>query len=411
MMNHSRDWWIRIALLAFVLLAAGAIRFALAPLLGHPFDTTMFLAWAEAMREHGLTAIYDIAITSFGFRVNYPPVFLYVLWGLAHTMPVLTISLLKLPAILVDLVLGWFVWRALHTQSMVRQFVGTAAVLLNPAVFLISSFWGQVDNLYTLFAALAVWAAARNRFAGAGALAALAVCTKLQAMVIIPVLVGLLLCTGSRRIVYRCTGGAVLTGLVLLAPFLVAGKFAVFVRPFLGAVKQYAYLTMNAMNVWWPVAHGKLVSDDVRFFGISAFAIGMGLVMVSWVWAGWWAMRRRNFSDTMFAAAFCALTFFFFATEMHERYVFPVFIFLPLTLGAYWRSGLALLGILTVPFIANITYVLIPYSTIFDTVSGASRFLVLDSWWMWYALAVLIMFVMMWRNRYAKTSHHPAGVQ
>lgn len=400
-MRHSRNSWIRIALLTLVLVTAAMVRATLAPFPGHQFDIGLFLVWADMLREHGLTAIYDVTVAPYGLWVNYPPVFLYILSGLAQIFPMLGVALVKLPAIVVDLVLGVVVWYALRAKSLTRQLVATTAVLLNPAVFLVSSFWGQVDNLYTLFSAFAIWAAVRKQWASAGVLAALAVCTKPQAIVIAPVLIALFFLSRDRRTVFRCTGAAVLTMLVIFAPFLAAGKFIAFARPFLGAVKQYAYLTMNAMNVWWPVARGQLVSDDMRFFGVSAFAIGIGLVMVSWAWAGWWAMRRNSFSDTMFAAAFCALAFFFFATEMHERYVFPVFIFLPLALGAYWRSGLVLVGMLTIPFIANVAYVL----------AGTDQFFLFDWWWLWYATALLIMFVTMLRRYYAKASPYPAGVQ
>lgn len=399
------------ALFAFVLGVAVFVRAALAPFVGHVFDTNIFLLWAAALREHGLTIIYDLPVSVVGLPVNYPPVFLEVLWGLGHVFPLMSVAFLKLPAIAVDLILGGVLWYALRTESLTRQLVATTIVLLNPAIFLISSFWGQVDNLYTLFAALALWAAVRNRFSIAGVLVALAICTKLQAIVMLPVLIGLLLRTGSRRMAYRCTGGAVLTACVVLAPFLIAGKFMVFVRPFLGAVKQYAYLTVNAMNMWWPVSGGEFVSDEVRFLGVPALTIGLGLVVVSWMWAGWWIQRRHTFSDVMFAAAFCALTFFFFATEMHERYLFPVFIFLPLALGGYCRSGLVLIGILSLSFAANIFYVLFPHAIIFDTLSGASRFFVIDWWWLWNAAALVIMIVVMWREVYAKNTHHLAGVQ
>lgn len=373
--------------------AGAALRLALLPTLGYDLDIQTFIAWSEAVFNYGLTGVYDIVFPPPIIGFNYPPVFYYLLWGLAKFFGPLTLMTVKLPAISLDIIAGLVIWYVLRGKRFAVQTTAAAFVLLNPAVFLVSAYWGQVDILHTLIALLALMAAVQKRFLVSAILFTLAFFTKIQSIIFLPPLIAL--CVFARRSVLKAFLAALATAVIIVLPFIVTGNLSDLFHPLLGIIQGYPYLTVNAMNIWWPVTGGVFVPDHTPFFGVPGIYLGMTLLTLAVAFAIRFLARHRSLPDIMFAAAFITLAFFFFSTDMHERYFFPVFILLPLALSKYWRQGLVLLGMLSLSFAANIFYVLPRQAPLLADLTGWARYLLVDSWWIVNGLALLFMFATM----------------
>lgn len=383
--------WFGVWLLVVLLLCGLVLRLALIPARGYWIDVESFAAWGNSVKVHGLTEVYNTPIAPSLFSPNYPPFLYYILGFIAPFVSVFEAATIKIIAIFFDLLAALVLWFFLRRWPLV-QGSATLALVLNPAVYLISSYWGQVDSIAALlvFAALAL--ATTKRYRAAACLLALAVTTKIQAALFVPLLSALCV-FDRRRVVPPLLAGAG-TLVAIAAPFLFTGHAAALLHPFFGVLRSYPYLTVNAMNMWWPVAGGELVSDEMRILGIPALYIGMALVVVAVTYTIRFLKTAREPAHVFFAAAFVSLALFFFATDMHERYLFPVFILLPVTFVRY-RIGWLLYGMLSASFVTNIWYVLAGNP---DISNGVLRLGLFHLPWLVNGAALIMMLVTMYHQ-------------
>ena len=156
-------------LAAFILLAACALRLLIAAnVSGYNVDIGCFRAWANRMAENGPVNFYDSA-DPFSF-CDYPPGYMLVLWfvGLigkaAGTWA--TEFMVKIPPILADILLCAVLYRESRRMklSSAAALAFVALYALNPLVIMTGAAWGQADSLMTLFLALAVLYAVKDKW-------------------------------------------------------------------------------------------------------------------------------------------------------------------------------------------------------------------------------------------------------
>jgi Gpi18-like mannosyltransferase len=222
--------------------------------------------------------------------------------------------------------------------------LGAAGVALNPAVILVSAWWGQYESVYTALALVAIVLAAEGRVVAGGVAVALSVMTKPQAL---PFLLPYGAWVGGRwgpRRMAAAAGAGALVIVALWLPFVAAGgplRFLDTLRSLQDG--PYAVVTLNAWNFWGlvqgPVEPGGLaIPDSATLVGpLSARLIGLTLAggcMFALVVATW---RHPSRATLVVAMSSAALIAFAFLTTMHERYLFPVAV-LPLAL-VWWRPA------------------------------------------------------------------------
>ena len=180
-----------------VLVALGLVlRLVLVILLpgsGFANDLASFQGWAANLAAQGPWGFYERP-----FFHDYTPGYLYVLWLLGYVGQLLggLGDLVKLPAIVADLVNAWLValmLRDLGASS--RQALGGAAlVLFLPITWFDSVVWGQVDSVGVVFVLLGLRALWQDRREWAAVWAVVAAVTKPQlgilAVVVAAVVVG-----------------------------------------------------------------------------------------------------------------------------------------------------------------------------------------------------------------------------
>src|SRR5688500_9267277 len=133
--------------------AAFLLRAAVAPHFAFSSALQLFQKWRIELRTIGTLRFY-----AFDPLVDYPPGYLYILALIGRMAASPGYVLLKLPAIIGDLGLGWIAGTfaaRLAPGSITRRIPMRAAiaavVLFNPAVIALSAGWGQVDSVPVCF--------------------------------------------------------------------------------------------------------------------------------------------------------------------------------------------------------------------------------------------------------------------
>ena len=174
-----------------MVLALGlALRLIIAQLLpgsGFGVDLSAFRFWADDLATNGLTGFYQR-----DFFHDYTPGYLYILWlvGIVgHSVGGIG-DLIKVPAILADLAIGWLVWSMVIELGGRRRLALAAAfvAVVNPVTWFDSVVWGQVDSVGVVFLLLGLRDVWRDRPERAAIFTVIAALIKPQLGILIPIL-------------------------------------------------------------------------------------------------------------------------------------------------------------------------------------------------------------------------------
>ncbi|MCL1988924.1 MAG: hypothetical protein FWG64_13290 [Firmicutes bacterium] len=321
---------------AAVLVVVGIVVRLLVFMIDMPFtwDVHTFQAWANMLYVDGFAQFYySDAFT------DYPPAYMYVLfvigairsaldWGfLSPQLNLLTFS----PAIISDIITGlaiYFISKDLFHEEYIfgKAFFVSMAYLLNPAVLINSSLWGQVDAVYTLLLFLALYAVYKKQILPVYMLYGLAVLTKPQSLMLAPIFLYSVFHYSKAR---NFTAKSILTVFgygvgtfafmaLISLPFgidLVIEQFFTTIgsRPF-NSISAYNFPAMTG-GTWQGITPFYTLITSITIVGVTLFTF--------------WILYKRWAVSTIFATA--SLLFgavFVFSTNMNERYMFPAVLFL-----------------------------------------------------------------------------------
>lgn len=299
------------------------------------YDILCWQQWTHAIMERGIAHIYDT-------NCNYPPVYLYLLWAFGKLLGSpenidLHIRYVRLIPLFFEFVLALSVWAFFPKAKAHAPFI----LLLNLALLYNSVIWAQLDGIYTCGVIWAIYFAWQQKWEVAALLFMLALNTKLQALVFAPVIALLFLpmLRENWRRIFPVGGTLLAVQLLLLLPFLLAGTTKDWWETITGLVGYYPKVSMAAMNVWYLLMPGLTPqsTNDTELFGLLTYKawglISMLLVLIP-IWGGLaWQLWRRPLKAlytpqmlrlVLLSATWTQLGVFFFATQMHERYAYPV---------------------------------------------------------------------------------------
>ncbi len=321
--------------------------------------------------ENGKAARLDVHPTWIG-KVNHPPlaVLLYTTQSLVlraiDDEPVLnTLSsrvVCGASQALFDLALSLIIGAlAASIHGSGAFFRGFTAAWLFVPLALNSVFWGQIDTVFLTFACGAVALMLSQRWRSAGAVLAISLLVKPQAVLLAPVvLVAVFAAPGAspiavalRRI--RDMGGAMLLVLAIgSAPWLAADGLAWAERCYVDNILHaYPSTSLKAFNVWYldvlrlDGTPSLILDSNAILAGLSKDTWGRVALVTALVLALVLAWRRRPVTRTavvVFAALWLWSTFMW-PTRVHERYIIycvPFVIVLAVARRAWLAPCLAL---------------------------------------------------------------------
>lgn len=318
--------------IAMFLLISLLIQLAMSyKLKGFEGDLKYWGIWMDSLERYQLAGVYRHDAS-----VNYPPVFLSLLWAYRsiYQAPAGMFSL-KLPVILIEfltlaIVLVGFKklgWTAKRHRFLVLY------LLFSPVVLYISSVWGQVDFVHSSLMCLSL--AALPAFpAVSGFLFGLALLTKLQAVVAAPVFAVYLfrrLTASDGRSVVRYAAGFCAPWLVFILYFSVHHSFGSFIRhAYLDAVGYYPYVSLYAANIWFNLIGVAPDTADTGFLlpGLTYRAFGLLLLGLFTLFTLLYMSVFRPLREIHLLKAGFLLSFAFYMlpTEIHDRYIIPAVI-------------------------------------------------------------------------------------
>ena len=370
-------------LFATLITLGALIRFAALPL-GGTHDTVPWRIWSYNASIEGVSQLYGIGGSPPTWRTlnylgaegqaTYPPLALYEL-GVAgrayrwvmhgefpNTWPLM--AAIKTPGLVADVgiaLLIYFTIRRRGTETAARW--STLAYWLNPGIVLDGAALGYLDPQFMLPILASLIAAASGRAVVAGALAAAAVLTKPQPVILAPAIaLALWYSTADTVSRVRRFGAALLSGLACAAavvgPVFAAGGGPNLLQA-MGRLEEHDMLAGNACNLWWLVGYVVRARYSIEDFGvwgaffhetrilaISRFIevggpnprpIAAALVLAAMAWAVWTCRRSKDLWLYAGLGAFLVHAYAVLAVQVHENHLFAA---LPLlVLAAAGRRG------------------------------------------------------------------------
>ncbi len=312
----------------FMMTAAAIIRIvASARYPGHTTDMNCFSAWSDMIFKNGFSNFY----TSDAFT-DYPPGYMYILWIVGALKSVITNGamvrlIIKLPAVLCDLATGYIVYKAAE-----KKFSDSAALIIsgfylfNPTIILNSSFWGQVDSVYTLLLLVMTLLIVNKKLIYSYIVFGLALFIKPQAFMFTPVVLFAMveqLFMGEKENKGAEIGKNIISlVLSICVVFLLMLPFGIqnVIKQYMDTLSSYPYMTVNAFNIW--AAFGQ------NWAGLTTISSILGYTFIALIVfaSGYIFFNAKNPSKYYFTMGFIAAAVYMLSIKMHERYIFPAMV-------------------------------------------------------------------------------------
>jgi len=396
-------------------------------------DVGLFQFWGQRLHYYGFSQFY--------YRIHfcdYPPGFLYYLYlvgalSARFGWEILSSTILNfitfMPAMLADLGIGYIIYRVvaygrlvrpkgekksadLHIDVAVRALIMSALWILNPAVILISSVWGQVESVFSIFLLLSLLLLREKKLVASYLLFAVAIIIKAQSLFLAPIYLysafaylmdnlfikdaagnkirvvlwassdeeatsgnwghrGAKFALWGRKlhgikidsIAWGRLANAILASVVvmilLMLPFSQGFNIMPVVRLYTSGLGTYAFTSVNAFN-FWGLIHN--VGAGWTHMATPHVVVGVIITITLVIGALYVLFRdhtRFGGRHYFFITGALLALIFIFSVRMHERYLFPALVFFVVYYAQTRQKwGLWIYGALSVTFFFNCTEII-----------------------------------------------------
>lgn len=313
------------------------------------FDISFWINWVNGIKVVGLAHAYTVP------TLNYNPLYLYVLRAYAALMPDpydvgVNINYLKIFTLIFDfgaiMLLMWWV------KKYGREFFSAFFVLFNIAYLYNTLYWGQVDAIHTTLVFVCFVLAFEKKLVWSVIFFLIAFNTKTQSIIFMPILglIWLPLLKGNGMAILKGIAWLVIIQVIIMLPFIVAGTAGAVWQNYIGVVDYNQALSLHAYNFWyvlfWDNAEvPRLTADANTWLGVTYKTWGLVMFFTASVIALFPLLLKSiikglraetfGFADAeqfFLTTALVTVIFFYFPTQMHERYSHPALLFA----GAYF---------------------------------------------------------------------------
>lgn len=302
-----------------------------------------FHYWAKNIQEQGLAFAY---ITNYT-RVDYPPVYLYVLWMMGAVVNFSSrwwdenfyVLIMKLPALLADLAIAFMAFKITResckaeTQKRHLPFISAIIMLICPTMLINSAMWGQIDSFLCLFLLLSFYCGIKKKYVPCAILYVMAILTKPQGAIFAPiVLIFFIEALITKK--FKEAGIAILSslGLIFVICYFVSPENGLNIwwikDKLFSTMNQYPYATMNANNLYYILGWNFIREKHLTSVNWQLIKVVVPCVATLFVWLFWILSKINRTTKTFLAAAILMLTVYCFMPEMHERYSYPAVVFI-----------------------------------------------------------------------------------
>ena len=377
---------------------------------GYTGDLNYWATWATHIYTFGLPQAYT-SLTDYLPGQQYL-IYIFNLFQSDETAIAGHIHYIKVFSLLFHFGTGFLLF------DLIRQYrEGKAALwwsmlyVLNPMVLYNGYIWGQSDDVFTFFVFLSCRLALKRSFPGSMLALLLAINFKIQAAIFLPPVLLIVFPSLKQHNAIRQSLTVIVllivTQLVILFPFMLGGTLSMIGDVITNSFNRYPNVSINAYNLWYLIMPGDPhdVLDSAPCLGALNYKqTGLLLFFLASFFALWPAIKNIlrqvrqqsiqtiSTEKTLIIFGLIPLLFFYFNTEMHERYSHPALIFL---IGYGILSGRFLPALFScIAYVLNLEAVLkwlelSNYSTfIFDPHFSAALF----------GISIVLLFADLYRN-------------
>ena len=308
----------------FTLLAIGLLlRIAVSTLMNGHNDVNLFKNWAETA-ANGPLQFYSNARSA-----DYPPLYIYVLALIGKIASIshfktYFVLMLKIPSIIADVVTAYFIYKL--GKKYFSSEIGillSAFYIFNPAIFIDSTFWGQVDSIFTLMIVIAVFLLSEKKIVISSAVFAASILMKPQGIIFLPILFFELVRKRDLKIFIKAAFSALFMAVIIILPFSLNGQSSLWIfKLYSNTISEYPYASVNAFNFFGLIGANYTKNTDILVV-FNYHTWGMIFIVVTTLisWAVYIKNNNRNFVSAIALLQIAGV--FTFSVGMHERYLFP----------------------------------------------------------------------------------------
>lgn len=321
-----------------------------------PFKTDMdsFIAWGEQMYALGPAKFYNS-----GIWTDYAPGYMYFMWTVAaikniffsHTSREMYELLHKSVPMIFDVLTGLMIYKTIRltirSRSSANNFqtyylpeIISAIYLFSPFTFFTSAVWGQVDSVFAFFLLLSFYYLIKNRIPLSCIVFVVASVIKPQSVVFAPLYLLVFIHKIDIKLFAKSAIVSVLTFYILTIPFFGLSALQGVWNVLNGSIEVYPYSSINTFNYWG--IFGFWNTDTLPYFmGLNQRAFGYLIWILTLIYGLVLGIKYLKIKGSISAqnasllASFFILSAVMFMTRMHERYLFPLFVYFFVGVGLY----------------------------------------------------------------------------
>lgn len=391
----------KVNLFYFSIITLFVLRIIFSFVVWHP-DLNNHIDWGIRFFEYGANKFYSPSSNVWSFTwPNQPPGTIYmfagvrilyefifnIFWQLNIKIPIfpsiiisffetnLYPALLKLPAILSDFGIAYLIYKITSKKW------ASIVWLINPVIWYNSTIWGQYDSVINFFALLSFYFIYRKKLLFAILAFCLSIYIKASLLIFAPIFLITALLKNFKLKDWIVSCILTLLAIVLVTlPFShgnpIVWLYGLYVKKVF--VQQLHVITANAFNLWSGVAGIHERPDSLPFLGFTYQIWGTVLFLLSYIPVLINLFKNKTEKNIIWSLALVAFASFTLMTNMHERYIYPLFPYLTILFALstgyikVWQytliSAIALLGMYNFWFVPKI-------SLIIDFLSFGDRFM------------------------------------
>lgn len=336
-----------------LLILAFIFRIALSFFIYHP-DLTNHIDWGIRFWDYGPLKFYSQNVWSFTWP-NQPPGTMYlfagvrklfefifaIFWFLNVSLPFfpsgiitfladnLYASLLKLPSILADLGIAYLIYKIFKEEGKEKLGkIGAALFLFNPIIWYNSTIWGQTDAVINFLALLAFVLLLKKKLLPAVVFLFLSFYIKASLLIFLPLFAIIILRQKYKfgQIIYSGIIALSIIGLLTL-PFSGGEPFGWLLKLYQDKVftEQLHLITANAFNIWAAIATINATPNTLPLGPFTYELWGQVLFALSFFPMLYMVWKKQDNLSVFSALALTSFASFMFLTNIHERYLYPLF--------------------------------------------------------------------------------------
>ncbi|WP_446897311.1 hypothetical protein ACSVC9_09810 [Clostridium sp. LBM24168] len=311
-------------ILIFSLLFIGLIlRIILSTIVeGYRGDINLFRSWASSAANN-FFQFYGNSNSS-----DYPPLYIYILFIIGKICSISSLSgyytlMLKIPSIMTDTLTAYLIYRISKKYfSFEISLLFSLFYMFNPAVFIDSTLWGQVDSFFTLLIVLSIFMICKGRPAFSSIFFTCSILMKPQGIIFLPVLFFELVRRKNTVVFIKSIIYALITAAAIILPFSYNQNFLWIFKLYSKTISEYPYASVNGFN-FFNLFGGNYKESSSTFFILSYGTWGI-IAIIAITLFSWFIYAKKGDKDFAFITALIQITgVFTFSTGMHERYLFP----------------------------------------------------------------------------------------